>query len=258
MLGCLSSAASTQSRSSALLAKWTQTNVVFGCRAITRSSASTISIRGGYIFGSPNHQLRWSFNSLHRSFLSLYGSQNALGSATWIETGMPSSPHFAQTGSSFGSSTLISFPLPSRRKRPSRLNSFRPAAPRRWPSSICFAALGRSRRRRSRCSRGSCSGRTGRGGWRRRAVFACSSCDGSPSLPGVTVPTPRLTATPMPAASMIRTARARCSGVELTCMCMSISRFSARHCSGVCCATDVDAQQENGRNGDDSHACSSG
>ena len=44
--------------------------------------------------------------------------EGLLGSAVWISTGMPSSPHFAQTGSIRGSSTGTRFPEPSTRVIP--------------------------------------------------------------------------------------------------------------------------------------------
>src|SRR5690606_23397903 len=94
----------------------------------------------GYFLGSPNHHSGWSLSSAHRSFDSLSGSQKALGSPTWIDTGIPSSPQRFQTASSLGSSTLISWPLPSRRVRPSRLNSLSPVAPNFLPRVICSAA----------------------------------------------------------------------------------------------------------------------
>ena len=41
------------------------------------------------------------------------GCQNEAGSPEWMSTGMPSSPHFAQTGSSRGSSTAMRSPAMS-------------------------------------------------------------------------------------------------------------------------------------------------
>ena len=69
-------------------------------------------MRGGYSLGSPNHQRGWSLSSTQRSFLASYGSQNAFGSATWIDTGIPSWPRRCHMGSSFGSSIAISLPVP--------------------------------------------------------------------------------------------------------------------------------------------------
>ena len=48
------------------------------------------------MFVSPNHHGRWSFSSFQRSFFSLKGSQNAFGSPTWMEIGIPSSPQDLQ------------------------------------------------------------------------------------------------------------------------------------------------------------------
>ena len=116
----------------------------FGCRSITRSSAASSSSRGGILracrrttsCGDP-------CSSFQRSFVSSKGSQNARGSATWIETGMPSSPHFCHTGSSFGSSIRISSPAPSRRKSPSRLYSLKSGGAETMSFLDLLAALSR-------------------------------------------------------------------------------------------------------------------
>ena len=83
----------------------------------------------------------WSWSSSQRSLVASSGSKNAIGSATWIVTGTPSSPAAAHSGSSRGSSTATSRPSGSRARRPERFQTLRPRAPAATPSRSRAASV---------------------------------------------------------------------------------------------------------------------
>ena len=71
-----------------------------------------------------------SSSSSYRSFVASSGSKNAIGSATWIVTGRPSSPAVAHSGSSRGSSTGDEPPGGVARAQPEQLPDLQPARAR--------------------------------------------------------------------------------------------------------------------------------
>ena len=124
-------------RSSAAQPTWAPMNAVDGWRTTTASSPSISSSNGGKPgrSGRPagrvgqKCQSGCSWSSSQRSLAASSGSKNAIGSATWIVTGTPSSPAAAHSGSSRGSSTATSRPPGSRARRPSGFQTLRPRAP---------------------------------------------------------------------------------------------------------------------------------
>ena len=107
------------------LARSAQMNVVFGCRAITRSRWACSSSRGGHC--PPwNDQSGCSTSWSRRSLCRSAGVKNALGSPVWMTTGRPKRSQRSHRASILGSSTAISFPSASRRPRPRLLWTFRP------------------------------------------------------------------------------------------------------------------------------------
>ena len=161
----------TRSRSSAAHPTWAPMNAVRGCRTTIASSPSMSSSNGGKpsASGRPRGRVGQKCQSglgvelLVALVVSSSGSKNAIGSATWMVTGTPSSPAAAQSGSRRGSSTATSRPSdPAPGGPASSRPSDRGARGRRRRAD----APPRSRRTRvgrPRCSRGRQTRRRGPG-----------------------------------------------------------------------------------------------
>src|SRR5690606_29606999 len=83
----------------------------------------------------------WVFCSNHLAFSEFTSSQKDFGSAEWISTGIPNSPHFFQMGSNLASSMARRFPEASLSLNPRLLYTLRPLAPLRTSFSNCATAL---------------------------------------------------------------------------------------------------------------------
>ena len=171
MFGCRSSCLSTQSRSSALFAKWTQTNVVSGWRVDDALERGEELFARGVLAPIAEPPAGVILQLLPAFVRRVVRVPERLRIRDVDRDGHTELAQACHIGSSFGSSMRSRFPFLSRRYRPSRLNSLKPAAPRRAPHRPERPRARRSRARPSPRSRGSCT----RGSGPERACRRASS-----------------------------------------------------------------------------------